>query len=416
MYKFTKMVGVAALALGLALSVGVANAATQAELEAKIKSLESTLNTLKTDLQQVQVKQAAPAEEVKLPGWVERMKFSGDLRLRWETTRFDDLNKKSKNGNDRLRTRLRFGVESQIHEDVEVGLRMATGSDTDGTSTNVTNGNYFGEISSWGIDRAYVKYTPSFVPQKAIDLSVGKVKNPFLTTKVVWDEDVVPEGAFLKATLFKECKIQPWVLGSVMTVYQPGEADDNIYAYAGQIGLNANFDAFEAEAGISYTDWQDLGTPGYLPTNVHGNPRWVDAAGNTRLSQFKVWDFVAKASYKFSEKGAVDAWANYVNNTDAEGPNSSADTAWGAGIGVKYAQFGADFWYKDVEGNATPGFISDSDSGYVNEKTWALGVSYQAWKYGLFKVTYFDGENIDDKMQGATNDFQTLFIEAIFKF
>ena len=414
--KFFKVIGVTAVALSLALSFSVASAATQADLEAKIKALESTLSTLKTDLQQVQATQAAPAQEAKLPGWVERMKFFGDIRLRVESTRYDDLNGKSRDGKDRLRTRLRFGVKSQIHEDVEVGLRMATGSDDDPTSTNQTNGNYFAEFTSWGIDQAYVKWTPSAVPDKMLDLTVGKAKNPFASSKVIWDGDVVPEGGFLKLTFNKKGTFQPFVLGTIMTVEQGGEADENIYAYAGQVGVKGKCNAVKYTVAAAYTDWQDLGNPGYLPPNLHKTPTYTDAAGDLRTTQFKVWDFVAKASFAFSDKGAVDAWGHYLNNADAEGPYSEKDTAWGAGVGVKYAQVGAKFWYKYVEANATPGFIADSDSGYVNTECFVVQLSYKPWKYGSFTLSYFDGKNVDDDVQGASNPYQTFFLDCVFKF
>ncbi len=414
--KLFKVIGVTAVALSLALSFSVASAATQADLEAKIKALESTLNTLKTDLQQVQATQAAPAQEAKLPGWVERMKFFGDLRLRWESTSYDSFKGSSKDGKDRLRTRLRFGVKSQIHEDVEVGLRMATGSDDDPTSTNQTNGNYFAEFTSWGVDQAYVKWTPGFIPEKIADLTVGKAKNPFVTTKVIWDGDVVPEGAFLNLTFNKKGTFQPFLLGTILVVEQAGEASDNLYAYAAQAGVKGEAGAMKYVVAAAYTDWQDLGNPGYLAPNQHKTPVYTNADGDVRTTNFKVWDFVAKGSFAYNDKGDVHAWAHYLNNADADGPYSEKDTAWGAGVGATYAEFGLDFWYKYVEADSTPGFIADSDSGYVNTEAFVVALSYKPWKYGSFTLSYFDGQNVDDDIQGATNSFQTFFLDCVFKF
>ncbi|MCB2193775.1 MAG: putative porin [Deltaproteobacteria bacterium] len=156
----------ATMAIGI-WSAAPAKAATQAELEAKIKMMEQTLNEMKSQLQQVQTTQVQQQQAVevaaanKLPSWVERMTFYGDTRFRYEHTSYDDLNGKSKSGKDRFRIRLRFGVRSQIHPDVELGMRMVTGANDDATSTNQTMGNYFGEYSAWGLDRAYVKWTPS---------------------------------------------------------------------------------------------------------------------------------------------------------------------------------------------------------------------------------------------------------------
>ncbi len=410
----------ATMAIGL-WSAAPANAATQAELEAKIKMMEQALNEMKGQLKQVQTTQQQQQQAVevaaanKLPSWAERMTFFGDTRFRYEHTSYDDLNGKSKNGKDRFRVRLRFGVRSQIHEDVEVGMRMVTGADADGTSTNQTMGNWFGEYSSWGLDQAYVKWTPSFVPQKGLAVSFGKVPQPFMTSKVIWDGDVVPEGGFVQYTLNKGGAWQPYILGSYMTVNQAGEFSDNVTAPAAQVGISGKIGAFSLKAATSYTSWGDLGDVGKVPTYTNGNPTWTEGGG-TRITNFAVWDLYAKGSFKFNDKGTVFVWGHYLTNQDSDGPYQDKDTGWGAGAGIKYAKFGFDAWYKYVEANATPGFIADSDSGYVNRKGFILSASYQMWKYGKVELSYYNTNPIDGDINGASNDSQTYFVDFVFKF
>ena len=402
-------------------SAAPANAATQAELEAKIKMMEQTLNEMKGQLKQVQTTQVQQqqavqmAAESKLPSWVERMTFYGDTRFRYEHTSYDELNGKSKSGKDRFRVRLRFGVRSQIHEDVELGFRMVTGADDDATSTNQTMGNYFGEYSKWGLDRAYVKWTPSFVPQKGLAFSFGKVPQPFMTSKVIWDGDVVPEGGFLQYTFNKGGAWQPYVLAAYMTVEQTGEFSDNVLAPAAQIGVHGKVGAFSLKASTGYTSWGDMGDVGKVPDNTNGNPTWEEGGGE-RMSNFGVWDLYAKGSFKFDKKGSVFAWGHYLTNQSADGPYSDKDTGWGAGAGVKYDKFGFDVWYKYVEANATPGFIADSDSGYVNRKGFVVSASYQMWKYGKVVLSYYNTEPIDSDIDGASNGSQTFFTDFVFKF
>ncbi|MCF8121889.1 MAG: putative porin, partial [Desulfarculaceae bacterium] len=261
-------------------SVAPANAATQAELEAKIKMMEQTLNEMKGQLKQVQTTQVQQQQAVqvaatsKLPSWVERMTFYGDTRFRYEHTSYDDLNGKSKSGKDRFRVRLRFGVRSQIHDDVELGFRMVTGANDDATSTNQTMGNYFGEYSAWGLDRAYIKWTPSFVPQKGLMFEFGKVPQPFMTSKAIWDGDVVPEGGFIQYTFNKGGAWQPYVLAAYMTVEQTGEFSDNVLAPAGQIGIHGKVGAFKLKAAPRYTPWGRLGGAGEVPGATNSNPTW----------------------------------------------------------------------------------------------------------------------------------------------
>ncbi len=417
-----KALGAIALAAALVTTTWMASpamAATQAELEAKIKAMEQTLQQMKSQLQQVHNTQQQQAVEVaakgKLPSWVERMTFYGDTRFRYEHTSYDDFNGKAKSGKDRFRIRLRFGVRSQIHEDVELGFRMATGSDDDPTSTNSTMGNYFGEITSWGVDRAYVKWTPSFVPTKGFMFEFGKVPQPFMTSKAIWDGDVVPEGGFAQFTFNKGGAWQPYILGAYMTVEQSGEFSDNVLAPAAQIGIKGKVGAFKIKAATSYTSWGDLGDVGNLPDNIHGNPTWTEGGG-TRMSNFDVWDLYASASFKFAKKGAVSAWGHYLTNQGADGPWQDQDTGWAAGAKVKYDKFSFSAWYKNIEANATPGFIADSDSGYVNRKGWVLGAGYKMWKYGEIKLSYYNTEPIEDSIPGASNSSQTFFCDFVFKF
>ncbi len=425
-----KPMACAIVAAALALSwflASPAQAATQAELEKKIEMLERSLQELKGELKQVQTTQAKQEQAVQqvaaskaaksaLPGWVERITFYGDTRFRYEHTTYDDLNGKSKTGKDRFRVRLRFGVRSQIHEDVELGFRMATGADSDPTSTNQTMGNYFAEYSKWGLDRAYIKWTPSAVPGKGLGFEFGKVPQPFMTSKAIWDGDVVPEGAFLKYTANKGGSWQPFFTVAYMTVNQTGEWSSNIYAPAAQAGVKGKTGAFKLDGSVGYTSWGNLGDPGDIPPNVHGNPEYLDSAGATRLSEFRVWDVYAKATYKFTKKGSVALWGHYLNNTGATGPNKDKDVGWAAGGKFKFQKFSFDAWYKHIEANASPGFIADSDSGFVNRKGWVLAAGYKIWKYGKVKFSYFNMDPLDGELDGAGNGFQTFLADFVFKF
>ena len=419
-----RLIKVAALVLGLCLlPAGWAGAVTPAELEAKIKAMEQQLKEMKSQLQQVQSTQqrqaVKAAAQKKLPSWVERMTFFGDVRFRYEHTSYDDTVLQGvdtkKNGKDRFRTRLRFGVRSQIHPDVEVGLRMATGSDDDPTSTNQTMGNYFGEITSWGVDQAYVKYTPSYVPGRAAAFSFGKVPNPFVTSKIIWDSDVVPEGAFLNFTFNKGGNIRPFVTGAYMIVEQSGEFSDNVLAPALQAGAKAKLGAFDFTGAAGYTSWGDLGNAGELPANLHGTASYTEG-GATRTTNFAVFDVYAKGAFRFNPKGSVGMWGHYVKNNDSEGPYQSKDTGYGIAAFVSYDKLKFEVLYKNVEANATPGFIADSDSSYVNRKGWQFDLQYKVWTYGKLVLTYYRTEPEDASIPGATNKSQTLFVNTIFKF
>jgi hypothetical protein len=383
------------------------------------KELADMKETQKKDTEEI----AAKAAKDAVPYWVQRMEFFGDLRFRHQYITYDDLNGKSKDSRNRFLVRLRVGVKSQIHPDVKIGFRMSTGADDDPTSTNETLGNFFAEKENWGIDQAYAIWSPSFVPDKMVDFSFGKIKNPFVSSKAIWDGDVVPEGAFLKATFNKKGDIRPFVLAGVMFVDEnSAKWPDDIYALAAQGGVDAKFGSFKLKAATAYTDWRDFGKEGNLPPNIHGNTVYTspnpDPEGDPieTLSSFKVWDLYAKLDYKLTAKAALDVWGHYLLNTDATGEYDDEKTGYAFGAGIKYDKFKLSSWYKYVEANASPGFIADSDTGFVNRKGYIVGLSYKVIKPLTLSVTYFDTEAVDEDLSGATNAYQMVLTQGVFKF
>ena len=131
-------------------------------------------------------------------GWVNKMKFSGDLRLRhdtqWRDEKSVDGTKQDNYHRNRERFRLRFGFKMDVAENTEVGVRLASGSGFQNT-TNQSFDDHDRGKQIW-IDRAYAKWQP----KEYFTLIGGKMENPLFTTPLVWDPDVNPEGAAEKLT------------------------------------------------------------------------------------------------------------------------------------------------------------------------------------------------------------------------
>ncbi len=112
------------------------------------------------------------------------LKFSGDLRLRFEK----DYSVTGREDRDRSRYRFRFGL---VHKrgDIEVGARIATGSPTDQQSPHQTFGGDFGK-KNFHMDKAYFKYR-----FESGWVWLGKNSFPFWKqNEMFWDDDVTPEG------------------------------------------------------------------------------------------------------------------------------------------------------------------------------------------------------------------------------
>jgi len=162
-----------------------------------------------------------------LPEWLGRFNFEGDVRLRYESftlgkgnaapgqanyyiaglTRAPDF--AGPNGNpfaglpnantqqdfSRERLRLRFGANVKVSDTVSAGFRIATGNITGPTSTNQTLGQGQNKYSLV-LDRGFVTIKP-FLDWS---LTGGRIANPFMSTDLVWADDLSFEGVALTYT------------------------------------------------------------------------------------------------------------------------------------------------------------------------------------------------------------------------
>lgn len=162
------------------------------------------------------------AEPNAYPGWLKRISFDGDLRLRYELDAFDsgnspffinyqainsgapyDINPATNQtlpplfntteDRNMMRARARVGLKAKVSDDLTVGLRFASGNTTSPVSTNQTLGTDFNKLS-FVIDRAYLNYKPS----KSWSIWGGRMPNPWLSTELIWDDDLNFDGIALQ--------------------------------------------------------------------------------------------------------------------------------------------------------------------------------------------------------------------------
>jgi hypothetical protein len=146
----------------------------------------------------------APAEEskLKLSKSVTELEIYGDARVRYEvrsgeTAAPDPINSHGDTyQRDRARYRLRLGLRGTLVDDWFFGIRLETS--TNPRSTNVT----FGDDTAAGpgpfaknsdginVGQVYFGYKGF----KGLTLTAGKLPNPFVTSSMVWDGDINPEG------------------------------------------------------------------------------------------------------------------------------------------------------------------------------------------------------------------------------
>jgi hypothetical protein len=142
---------------------------------------------------------ATSAGKWKLSTPITEVELYGDARMRYEyragETATDDTLQR-----DRERYRLRLGLRGTLADDWFFGVRLETGQDP--RSTNVTFGDDTSTSSPGGggpfakgsdgisVGQAYLGYKGFH----DVTLTAGKMPNPLVTTLMIWDPDINPEG------------------------------------------------------------------------------------------------------------------------------------------------------------------------------------------------------------------------------
>jgi hypothetical protein len=200
MLKKSKLFTIAALA---ALIGGhLASAQDSALLDLLVKKKVITEQEAESTQSQLAKEYAsASAGKFNISTPVKQIRLYGDARLRYEWREGQaggytgSTNLAGYSNADQFRYRLRLGADVTLTDQWFLGVRLETA--TNARSTNVTYGNGAANGAPFGknqggiyVGQAYLKYTPF----DWLILTGGKIPNPFVTTPLVWDPDINPEG------------------------------------------------------------------------------------------------------------------------------------------------------------------------------------------------------------------------------
>ena len=139
------------------------------------------------------------AGKLKLSSPITELEIYGDARVRYEIRNGNSgppstlvSNPDDAQQRNRGRYRLRLGLRGTLTDDWFFGLRLETS--TSARSTNVTFGDDsgpFGKTSDGAfVGQAYLGYKGI----KGLTLTAGRIPNPFVSTPMVWDGDINPDG------------------------------------------------------------------------------------------------------------------------------------------------------------------------------------------------------------------------------
>ncbi|TRL37407.1 hypothetical protein FM996_02630 [Methylosinus sporium] len=240
----------------------------------------------------------------KYPEWASRIRFYGDMRIRYRgiyypsgndqvnAVNFNAINAGSpydvSNANayyyptydvtqdrNQFRFRGRLGMLADLHEGFSTGLRFAGGENNSPVSQNQTfayNGGNFSKYSLW-IDRAFFKYQPI----QEISLTAGRMDNPFWSpTDLVWYRDLGFDGFAAQARHEVVDGVTAFVSGGAFPTFNTDlNAGINLPSYdqgpptklpshdkwlfAGQLGVAAKFEeSYAFKVAAAYYDFSKV--------------------------------------------------------------------------------------------------------------------------------------------------------------
>lgn len=219
-----------------------------------------------------------------IPDWVNRFRFSGDVRTRYEGDFYPNTNDATgafpnfnaintgapfdvagtefspqydvNQDRERFRERARLGVNVDLEDGWSAGIRIASGQDDSPVTENQTlglanngQGGDFSKYSIW-LDRSFLKYQYEVDgnANKAFSMTVGRMDNPFFSTSMIWARDLGFDGLVLQGRYQVARGVTPFLTVGGFPVFntdfnfasnQPSkyESEDK-YLFAGQLGAD----------------------------------------------------------------------------------------------------------------------------------------------------------------------------------
>jgi hypothetical protein len=382
-------------------------------------------------------------DKTKVAGWIDEMKWSGDLRLRAEF--FDNEDQTSTIDRWRYRFRLRFGLETKFQDWATLGLRLATGGE-DPVSSNQSFQDTFSR-KSIGLDLAYVTLQPPDVDW--VKVTGGKMNNPIwqssVSSPLVWDHDVTPEGIAEQFTWKFGDKKQHRLFanfGQFVLDEVSGDSNDP-YLLEFQAGAQTKLGPVKLTAAGGYYQTFNLdmmgvasgsqpagaATPGAQSTSPNRGNATRQVISGTSTNLFYLDDFQvvygrAEAAVTVCEKpflgtpSVLTFSGEYLHNlagdyetltgsTQTLSPDQTDGWAVQAAFGgnKKKGEWQVAYQYKHLEADATWDAISDSDFGLggTDRKGHVVKASYNIRDWWQLGLAAFITEKISSRPNSGEN-------------
>jgi hypothetical protein len=412
-----------------------------------------------------------------LPEWARRVRLSGDVRVRGQGDLYAQDNARNayldflavndrggvgragaaavlntSEDRERLRARLRLGVDAELGYGWSLGLRLATGNLRDPVSTNQTLGNT-GARYQTGVDLAYVRWAGvSRTGRQAFNFWGGRIPNPWLSTDLVWDSDLTFEGLAAQYR-FGLSRSDPagrnvYATLGAFPLQEVELSSDDKWLYGGQLGFDWKLDGGSRfRLGAAYYHYENItGRRNALDSNLldFTAPQFVQR-GNTLFDIRNDADpstnlFALATSYELASATAQLEWrptpahrllltADYVRNVgydedevlsntglalEARDEGYQAELGFGSISLAQSRAWRAFVGYRYLQGDAVLDAFTDSDFrlGGTDVKGYFVGLDYAVTPKVLARLRYLSGNEIDGPPLGI--DVLQLDLNAQF--
>jgi hypothetical protein len=241
------------------------------------------------------------------PEWTKRVRFGGDVRLRYQGDYFGDNNAtfldpnnpsqtlNSTTERDRTRVRARLGATADVNEITEAGVRLTTGNQTNPVTVNQTLGNYENKYSVV-FDLAYLKIKP--LP--GLTLLGGRIPNPFFYSNLLWYDDLTFDAAVASYTQPLTGKLSAFGTAGVFPIQELEFSTKDKWLYAGQLGLEYKpMKGLEGKIGAAY----------YYYQNIQGVP--INPLNPNSWQQYTAAPFLAKGNTLYNINPSATSLSDY---------------------------------------------------------------------------------------------------------
>ncbi|NTW53537.1 MAG: hypothetical protein HGB15_01980 [Chlorobaculum sp.] len=355
------------------------------------------------------------------------LNWNGDVRFRYESKKVDKTTDSVDYAQDRYRTRVRFGFDAWINEELSAGVQLATGDISNPMKETVSRNETYSGIfqpKSIYLNEAYINYHPmSYGLNGKMNVILGKrdiSKTLVRVDDLVYDSDLTVEGVTLQYG--KD---------------SAGKDQDGLMAIAGYYFLDERFNAtsksnendpFMMVAQVAYKgEFSDMNyLIGVGDNNFRNLNHFATPDARYSVADRNVVELFGKLGGNITETLPWKVYGQYAFNTSESNHGYIVDSkkrnAWLAGVTIGDAkqpgQWALDFNYNYVEKDSVFPLFTDSDRALntpnSNAKGYEIGATYHLVQNMTVGAKYYNYRCIDTV--AGSPKLQTLQADVVVKF